>query len=39
VENAFTPDELRDLATHAGLERCTIHRHWPARMQLTWSQP
>jgi len=39
VENAFTVDELRKLAGHAGLEDCTIRRHWPARMQLTWSRP
>jgi 2-polyprenyl-3-methyl-5-hydroxy-6-metoxy-1,4-benzoquinol methylase len=37
VEGAFTPEELHQLADHAGLNGARLHRHWPARMQLSWS--
>ena len=36
VRAAFTESEARDLATQAGLERCTIRRHWPERYLLRW---
>ncbi len=34
VRAAFTIDELREMATAAGLQRFTIKRQWPARMLL-----
>ncbi len=36
VRAAFTESEARDLATQAGLERCSIRRHWPERYLLRW---
>ncbi len=36
VRAAFTESEARELATQAGLERCTIRRHWPERFLLRW---
>ncbi len=36
VEAAFTLDEIRCLATDAGLEDIQIARRWPCRFLLTW---
>ena len=38
VTNAFTPQELRDLAQQAGLHGAAISPLWPARMLLEWSR-
>jgi 2-polyprenyl-3-methyl-5-hydroxy-6-metoxy-1,4-benzoquinol methylase len=39
VRAAFSIDEVRALATRAGLERATIRRHWPERFLLSWRRP
>jgi SAM-dependent methyltransferase len=39
VENAFTLDEVRDLARRAGLGEVTLTRHWPFRFLMRWSRP
>jgi len=36
VRAAFTPGELNQMATEAGLEGASIARRWPARMLLIW---
>jgi len=36
VRAAFTAEEARDLASHAGWENHSIQRHWPERFLLTW---
>ncbi len=38
VRAAFTPGELRALAERAGMRGTTISRHFPFRMQMTWSR-
>lgn len=38
VRAAFTPNEMQDLARHAGLFDATLTRHWPQRMLLQWSR-
>jgi 2-polyprenyl-3-methyl-5-hydroxy-6-metoxy-1,4-benzoquinol methylase len=39
VEGAFTIDEVRGLAKHAGLTSATFERRWPCRYLLTWVRP
>lgn len=39
VAGAFTIDELRTMATAAGMDSATISRRWPARMLLEWTRP
>jgi len=34
VMNAFTPDEMRAMATEAGWQRFEVHRHFPYRIAL-----
>lgn len=34
VMNAFTPDEMREMARLAGVERFEVHRHFPYRIAL-----
>jgi hypothetical protein len=36
---AFTIDEIRTLATRAGLTGARITRHWPCRFLLDWRSP
>ena len=36
VRAAFTKVEASRLAAQAGLDACTIHRHWPERYLLRW---
>ena len=36
VRAAFTVPEARRLATQAGMNSCTIRRHWPERYLLRW---
>jgi SAM-dependent methyltransferase len=36
---AFTMQEVRDLASQAGLEGMRLTRHWPGRFLLSWSRP
>ena len=36
VRAAFTVDEIRELASAAGLDDVQIRRRWPSRMLLTW---
>ncbi len=36
VEQAFTPDEVRQLAARAGLSGALLERRWPCRLLLTW---
>jgi 2-polyprenyl-3-methyl-5-hydroxy-6-metoxy-1,4-benzoquinol methylase len=36
VRAAFTQSEARELAARAGLQACTIRRHWPERYLLRW---
>jgi 2-polyprenyl-3-methyl-5-hydroxy-6-metoxy-1,4-benzoquinol methylase len=38
VEGAFTIDEVRTLASRAGLEGATVARRWPCRYLLLWSR-
>jgi 2-polyprenyl-3-methyl-5-hydroxy-6-metoxy-1,4-benzoquinol methylase len=38
VRAAYTPDELRTLAAHAGLDGAVVRRAGPCRMTLTWSR-
>lgn len=38
VINAFTPQELRDLAQKAGLHGAAVSNLWPARMLLQWNR-
>jgi 2-polyprenyl-3-methyl-5-hydroxy-6-metoxy-1,4-benzoquinol methylase len=35
---AFTLEEVRALATRAGLDQAVLTRHWPERFLLTWSR-
>ena len=37
VQGAFTPSEILDLATQAGLRDCVLERTWPERYRLCWS--
>lgn len=37
VRAAYTPPELRDVASQAGLKEAIITRRWPARMLLEWN--
>jgi hypothetical protein len=39
VRAALSIGEARDLAERAGLQGCTIRRHWPERFLLTWRKP
>lgn len=39
VRAAFTPDEVRALATRAGLADVQLTRHWPERFLLRWRRP
>ena len=39
VAGAFTVDELRTMATSAGMSTAIISRRWPARMLLEWIKP
>lgn len=39
VLRAYTPAELRDLLTGAGLPGATIRRHWLFRMTAVWHRP
>lgn len=34
VMNAFTPQEMKDLAREAGVQRFEVHRHFPYRLAL-----
>ncbi len=36
VRAAFTESEARRLAIQAGLNTCTVRRHWPERFLLRW---
>ena len=36
VRNSRTCEEIRSLASRAGLERARVYRHWPARLVLHW---
>ena len=38
VRSAFTPPEMRELATAAGLDGATVTPVFPARMRLTWER-
>jgi len=38
VRAAWTPEELLDLATQAGMENVRIQRCWPWRMLLVWER-
>jgi SAM-dependent methyltransferase len=38
VQAAYTLDEVRDLATQAGLQGARIDPIWPQRFQLSWSR-
>ena len=37
VKAAFTPSEILDLASQAGLGDCLLERTWPERYRLCWS--
>lgn len=39
VAGAFSVDEARSLAAHAGLGGATVVRRWPCRFLLTWRKP
>ena len=36
VKAAFTPAEILDLASQAGLRNCVMERTWPERYRLSW---
>ena len=36
VKAAFTPTEILDLASQAGLSNCVMERTWPERYRLSW---
>ena len=36
VKGAFTPSEILDLASQAGLHDCVLERTWPERYRLCW---
>jgi SAM-dependent methyltransferase len=38
VAAAFTPEEIRCLAAHAGLEGAVVTSRWPCRLLLTWKR-
>lgn len=39
VAGAFRIDEIRRMASAAGIEGSLIQRHWPERFLLSWSRP
>lgn len=39
VRAAFTLDEIRAMAKHAGLLGCTVENRWPCRFLLQWRRP
>jgi SAM-dependent methyltransferase len=38
IEGAFSPGELRGLASRAGLSGAEVTRHWPCHMLLSWNR-
>lgn len=38
VRAAYTLDEVRGLASQAGLNNCAVKLHWPERYQLIWER-
>lgn len=38
VRAAYTLDEVRELASQAGLNNCAVKLHWPERYQLIWER-
>lgn len=38
VRSAFAFDEVRDLASKAGLDGFSLHGHWPQRFMLCWER-
>lgn len=39
VQAAYRVEEIRRLATRAGMEDAVITRHWPQRFLLAWTKP
>jgi len=37
VKGAYTPTEILDLASRAGLRGCVLERSWPERYRLSWT--
>ena len=38
VKAAFTPEEARGLAAHAGLDGARVTTHWPQRWLMNWTR-